>query len=72
MDIQEILALPFDKALETLTAYKPKQDAAKNRDAYVGNHAILTDPQRATKTVGDSQETSRTVKYTKETIPFQK
>lgn len=72
MDIKEILALPFDKALETLTAYKPKQDAAKNRDAYVGNHAILTDPQRATKTVGDSQETSRTVKYTKETIPFQK
>ena len=72
MDIKEILALSFDKALENLTAYKTEQDVAKNRNAYIGKHDILTDPQRATKTVGDSQETQRTVKYTKETIPFQK
>jgi SPP1 family phage portal protein len=72
MDIKEILALPFDKALENLTSYKTEHDVAKNRDAYIGKHSILTDPQRATKTVGDSQETSRMVKYTKETIPFQK
>lgn len=74
MDIKEILKKDFAKALETLTA-DPKEkdkDIQANRDAYNGKHAILSDPLRATKTVGDSSENTRTVKHTKEIIPFQR
>jgi SPP1 family phage portal protein len=74
MEITEIMAIPeFDKALETLCEYhKDKDDAIEdNRKAYDGEHAILDDPDRKDKTVGDTAETRRVVKHTREVITMQ-
>ena len=74
MDIKDLLSKDFGKALETLTADPKEIDdkIPKNRDAYDGRHDILSDPARAAKVVGDTSENQRTVKHTKEIIPFQK
>lgn len=74
MDIIDILKQPIDKAISTLTAGQSAKDAAspKNRDAFEGRHDILSDPDRAAKTVGDTPGTQRVVRHTSEMIPFQK
>jgi len=74
MNIGDILKLDFDKALEVLTADPKEKDKgiADNRKAFRGEHAILDDPDRATKTVGATAATQRVVKLTSETIPFQR
>ncbi|HDY86552.1 MAG TPA: phage portal protein [bacterium] len=74
MDINEILQLDFEKALGQLCKDPRELDKniTENRDAYNGKHAILDDPDRKPKSVGDTPAAKRTVTPTNETINFQK
>jgi SPP1 family phage portal protein len=73
MLINEILALPdFDKAIAQLTTDTDTDKIEARCKAYDGEHAILTDPNRAKKTVGDTPETQRVISPTKEVLTYQK
>jgi len=74
MDIKELMATSFKDALKVLTIdLKDKDDKIPdNRKAFEGEHAILDDPARRAKVVGDTPENSRIVKHAQETVPFQK
>jgi len=74
MEITEILKQPFDKALAELTKDPQEKDAKIDdyRKAFTGQHAILDDTTRRDVQITNSDGTNRTVKHTKETIPYQK
>lgn len=75
MKIADILKNPeFNKVLETLCVYsKDKDDAIEvYRKAYKGEHAILDDPDKKDKTVGDTAATQRVVKHARQVITMQK
>jgi len=74
MDINGVIGGEFKKALEYLTQ-DPREldkDIDKNRAAYKGKHAILTDFNRRDKQVGDTPKTRRIVKHAKEVLTLQK
>jgi len=73
MTIDEIMGKSFGDALTILTEDpKGKDDnIAENTELYDGDHPILHDVNRATKTVGDDPKTQRVVTHAKEVIHFQ-
>ncbi len=74
MNIQEILVIKdFNKIVKELTEDPKDKDEniPKNRDIFDGKHAILTDRNKAPKTIG-KDEAARTVTFTKQVVNYQK